>query len=484
MKSWFKRRLTLFFLALIASTSGLTFYIIISYNKQIQKYDSLVSAITKANNIHVEAHQIVESEFYSALSNQEDSLVITNLLNRVSYIKNEFNLLKRTANKENEVMYIESISHMIDSFIEKCLFATDPKHTMKEKLVSYQEANTIFILLSKNMSEFISLQIKNRELTLKQLKSATHGIRLFFLGLTAFLLLFSLLYGVLYARKMSESMHMALEKQKHQLLKDYTENLEKRVEERTLELKMRNKELEQFAYVASHDLQEPLKKIIAFGNRIQTLKHSHISDQASDYLQRMIRSANRMKELIEGLLQFARLNTTVKDFEEVNLKEILNLVLADLELVIQEKKAVIQVGDLPTIQANSLQMRQLFSNFITNALKYQRPDVSPIIQVNAVLKNEPFSKGYIPYCELSISDNGIGIEKEYFESIFNIFERAHNRSEYTGTGIGLALCKKIVLQHNGYYSVKSTVNQGTTFTVTLPLHHTETATLSKPAFIS
>jgi signal transduction histidine kinase/DNA-binding LacI/PurR family transcriptional regulator len=223
------------------------------------------------------------------------------------------------------------------------------------------------------------------------------------------------------------------------------------------ELARSNSELEQFAYVISHDLQEPLRKISVFGERLQKTA----DEQSIGYLERMVSASIRMQGLINDLLAYSRVSSRAKPPIDVNLYQVAQEVLADLEVPIRKAKAVIEVGALPTVEAEPVQMRQLFQNLIGNALKFRRENVPPIIKIKSAVTPERFH-------EISFEDNGIGIASAYHEKIFGVFERLHGREEYEGSGIGLAICKKIAERHGGKIAVESELGKGAKFSVYLP----------------
>ena len=280
-------------------------------------------------------------------------------------------------------------------------------------------------------------------------------------------------------------------KQIESLLQKTNEELERRVKKRTAELKRvndsleveiverreserqlsktaahlktSNRALQDFAYVASHDLQEPLRKIRAFGDRLQVKYAEELGEQGRDYLRRMQNAAERMQGLIKDLLTYSRITTKTQPFVATDLNIIVKEVLSDLETSIEQTKGQVCLDRLPTIEADPLQMRQLFQNLIGNALKFHLPEQAPLITISqqSLADSELTIK-------LQIEDNGIGFDEKYLDRIFTPFQRLHGRSEYEGTGMGLAICRKIIERHGGRLTAKSSVSQGATFTIFLP----------------
>ncbi len=245
---------------------------------------------------------------------------------------------------------------------------------------------------------------------------------------------------------------------------------EDRINAYLLELESQNRELEQFAYIASHDLQEPLRKIQTFADILERSKQN--DGQTKKYIEKIIASANRMSELIRSVLNYSRLDSPEgKQLEEVGLGTILDSVLEDFELAIQEKNATITSEPLPSIKAVPLQINQLFTNLIGNALKYS--DKQPLIKISTRVVDEiPAGVTSHPqknkYLELVFSDNGIGFEPRYEKQIFTLFQRLHAKHEYSGTGIGLALCKRIMHNHNGFITAEGEPGKGATFKLYFP----------------
>jgi len=271
------------------------------------------------------------------------------------------------------------------------------------------------------------------------------------------------------------------------------EALEEKVQQRTSELSeanelllqkneelvKTNKELESFNYISSHDLQEPLRKIRTFANRILGKEHLLLSEKGIDDFSRIQDAASRMQTLIEDLLAYSRTNITDRQFENTNLNEIVEESKKEFAVTIEEKKAIIETIDLGNIYINSSQFKQLMNNLIGNALKFSKPDAPPHIIIKSItapgslLQNEnPELTGRLSpqkeYCHISISDNGIGFDPQYKEQIFDVFQRLYGKDEYPGTGIGLAIVKKIVENHSGFITTTSELDKGATFDIYIP----------------
>lgn len=263
-----------------------------------------------------------------------------------------------------------------------------------------------------------------------------------------------------------------------------------------------NRELQDFASVVSHDLQEPLRKIQAFGDRLNTKYANALSGEGQDYLRRMQSAVERMQILINDLLMLSRVTTQANPFRITSLNEIAQGVLSDLEVHIQQTGGKVEIVDLPNIEADPLQMRQLLQNLLSNALKFHKPGSPPHVQIQAqlfppaaytaqtinplacsistqvstqVLTQDQTRVLHFPsqwFCEIRVIDQGIGFNEKYLDRIFTVFQRLHSQSEYAGTGMGLAICRKIVERHGGTITAHSCLGQGSTFIVTLPIFQT------------
>jgi light-regulated signal transduction histidine kinase (bacteriophytochrome) len=263
--------------------------------------------------------------------------------------------------------------------------------------------------------------------------------------------------------------------------KQIAEDLEKRVQERTGDLKKANlslqsinSELEQFVFIASHDMQEPLRKIKNFAFRLESRAADALDDVARSYLGKIKNSSERMTDLIKGILDYSRLDREGQQYEQTDLNDVLAISLNDFELNIEEKKALIHAGRLPQVKAIPMQMNQLFHNLISNSLKFCKADAPCELTITSrMLPAEEAAmhtlSNQLSYYEIIFKDNGIGFNDQYAESVFKIFERLNARSHYEGTGIGLALCRKIVSGHHGKIFAESKINEGTAVHVILPL---------------
>jgi len=256
-------------------------------------------------------------------------------------------------------------------------------------------------------------------------------------------------------------------------IEDVTERrfMDKRLADQRRELQRSNEALDEFASVASHDLQEPLRKIMSFGERLNMAAGATLEGEARHHLERMLSAAGRMRKLINDLLAYSQVSTRVQPFVATDLSGVAREVIADLETAVADASGRVELGKLPVIEADGLQMRQLLQNLISNAIKYRRLDTAPIVRVDG-------SSGDGERCVITVVDNGIGFNQEYAEKIFKMFERLHGRGVYEGSGIGLAICRKIVERHRGTIAATSTAGEGATFTITLPVTQLKVGSVS------
>lgn len=268
----------------------------------------------------------------------------------------------------------------------------------------------------------------------------------------------------------NESLQKEIEERK--LSEQKIKLLNRQLVENNEHLKTVNEELDRFAYVASHDLQEPLRKIMIFSDKILVEEKSN--ETVDKYLQKIVSASKRMQLLINDLLRFSTQHISAEDYKQINLNELVKDVVLELEMEIEKTGTDIRIDNLPTIHIVPSLIRQLFYNLINNAIKFRKKDSKPVIQINAhktnakaLVNSRKLNRG-INYVTITIKDNGIGFDNKYCNDIFSAFKRLHSFHEYEGTGVGLAICKKIAEQHNGFITAHSKINEGATFIVALP----------------
>lgn len=248
--------------------------------------------------------------------------------------------------------------------------------------------------------------------------------------------------------------------------------LNRKLLENIAHLEIANNDLERFAFMASHDLQEPLRKIRMFSDMLH-IKYKDVLKEDVKMITRINSAADRMRSLIVDILAFSKLSTEGAEFATSDLNVVLKELLVEMDDEIKEKKATILIDPIPSLYVNSRLMHPLFQNLITNALKYRKKNVDPVIKIRSEISlaiSDQDSKNLVnKYCRIFVEDNGIGFDQKYAEEIFGMFKRLHNKGEFEGTGVGLALCKKIIELHHGFISARSKVNEGSTFIISLPL---------------
>ncbi|HVE60692.1 MAG TPA: response regulator, partial [Chitinophagaceae bacterium] len=331
------------------------------------------------------------------------------------------------------------------------IFITAHNHNEEYMFEGYKMGAVDFIykpinpeLLRFKVSVFVELYRKTHQLMMQEAKLIAANTRL---------------ENEIEERKISEEKVRLLNQQ---LLQNNTD------------LKTINEELDRFAYVASHDLQEPLRKILIFSNVVSVKLNNKTDPEVQNYLEKISKASMRMQNLINDLLKFSRHTHDSDDFRMVDLNELLTDVLSDMEMEIQQKKAQINYQSLPSIWAIPSQIRQLFQNLISNSLKFSKTNQLPEINIYsdllnaAEIGNADLHKNQ-NFCRIFIRDNGIGFDQKYMNDIFVVFKRLHSYHEFEGTGIGLSICKKIVEKHNGFITAESKINDGSVFIITLPL---------------
>lgn len=360
------------------------------------------------------------------------------------------------------IIIIDSILHDFSALISDNALQTQRLDSMKlcsnlrlkameinvDRIQKGQSVDTVKLYLGKyymdkirNLSRKIDIDEENLlQLRQELQQNSDENMSYYLLGLSAVALLFLVIFFRLLYLELQQRI-----------------SLQTILESKLREVEHTNAELEQFAYITSHDLQEPLRKIRAFGERLYTRQNDELSDEAKNNILKINQSASRMQLLINDLLSFSRI-ANLKDyaFDEIDLNRILNETKDDFSELIYQKKAIIYSKNLPQVRGIRVQLAQLFNNLISNSLKYSRPDVNPVIEIKykQVVGSEIPNTGPVQqekvYHKLTFIDNGIGFEEKYSEKIFTIFQRLHNKNEYEGTGIGLAICRRIATNHNGY----------------------------------
>jgi len=242
------------------------------------------------------------------------------------------------------------------------------------------------------------------------------------------------------------------------------------------ELEASNHDLQQFASIASHDLQEPLRKILIFANMLRDRHAQDLPPESRKYLEKIISSSQRMRSMASDILSYSGLATNAQTFDEVSLEAVIAEILDDYELLLQERDAEVIVENLPVVEGNRGQIKQVFQNLISNSIKFSRHDQPPVIRIFCK-PADPRSRedGEVPFCHIVVAENGIGFEKEYQERIFSLFERLNNKDKYEGSGIGLSITKKIIERHHGKISAESTPGEGARFTISLPVKQQQPA---------
>ncbi|WP_218312017.1 sensor histidine kinase [Alteromonas antoniana] len=451
--------------------------------------------IGSVNNLHVAILRAESGQRGFLLTEDEDYLDDYNdTLNQINGLIDQVEITGLASDLPEQVNRIETLLDLtrakINGMIEVVELARagemlDASSLLNSNrgLILYDRIETLFEQIDDSERE---MQAKHLASLMKLRKNSVNT--LIVSSLTTVLLIIAIF--ILLKMNVRESL-------RHQrTLEDINSDLEDKIEERTQELRVysdelarSNRELEDFAFVASHDLQEPLRKIRAFGNRLESGYADVIDERGQDFLKRMLNAAERMSLLISDLLSFSRVSTRGKDFVDVNLNSVFSEILSDLEIAIDESGAKVSVDDMPNILGDKSQIEQLMLNLLSNALKFKNPDIAPEITVSCstptgeelvnVLHEEQYD-----WTKITIQDNGIGFDQSFSEKIFAPFQRLHGRSEYKGTGIGLAVCRRIVERHNGQISALSQPGKGARFTIIIPVNGEPFASTTSEGVVS
>lgn len=457
--------LALIVMALVAAN------VMVSY-KNIQYLNSVQSSISNTSEVMMSLDQLhismldaesVQRAFLLA-SNEQDLLPFQSALalleTNIAQLSARQSESKTQQNKINR--YVEGVKKRFTALESTIFIAQNNAHADELKLLD--RASNSGGELRKLYEEIISKEAEIRGFQIKALgkvkADATSNITLSaLLSVTLLLAILALMTMNLRHAKRAKIELQRANSDLEDKVKARTEVLEHYAEE----LNRSNRELEDFAFVASHDLQEPLRKIRAFGDRIEKNHSQQLDEKGLDYLARMTSAAKRMSTLITDLLELSRVTTRAKPFELNDLNEILQYVQDDLEIAIKESHAVVDIAPLPKLICDASQIHQLFLNLISNALKFRAPGLTPEVKITVDETLFMEQKAYT----FVIEDNGIGFEQEYAEKIFSPFQRLHDRNQYAGTGIGLTVCRRIVERHSGVISASAEQGKGAKFSITL-----------------
>lgn len=452
-----------FSLAIAVSILGVILYFVISINTQNQRAFQGVAhsaeVMIKLEEIYSRANELESAQRGYIITNDKTFLI-------------PYTRIERELNQ-----YVEELQHLVNDNQKQSVNAIALKiHIDKQLARAYQSSRAarseklltarmnmteilITIGLMKNMEQVL---MKERSLDSKQLADRSTTVITIAIIFSALFILFAALILMQEYKQKSRIEQELLYSQ--QLLND-----------KVNELDASNKELEQFAYIASHDLQEPLRKIITFNDRISSKFSNIIEPDVKDYLNRTIHAAERMKVLIDDLLDFSRVTKGEAVKYPVNLKSVISIIKENLEVQIKKRHAkIILHTPMPEIYGDKMQLVRLFQNLVSNAIKFTAPETEPFIEFTSEtageeeMKQFPMRVSNGPYYKITVKDNGIGFNEEYKDRIFVIFQRLHGRSEFEGTGIGLSICKKIAEKYHGQITVKSEVGKGSEFYVFFP----------------
>jgi signal transduction histidine kinase len=335
------------------------------------------------------------------------------------------------------------------------------------------ETKKMYLLMSKSVMDSIGFYVRNIQVSEDNLVLAKEKARKKYSFLTPF---FAILLMMTAIAILVFSYGKIIE-QLNRLKKVFSElkKLNNELKQKNHKLELYNKELDSFTYIASHDLKEPIRKILTYSSQIEMAGYENLSEVNRNHLSRIKLSAVRMQNLLNDLLMYSHVTISDRSFEEVDLNKVIDDVIYNLKEEISETHTQIKTDNLPVIKGMPFQIKQLFENLISNSIKYKREEVTPAITIEGYMVNEKdipekFYKESNRYYKLFFKDNGLGFEQAYAEKVFKLFQRLHSKTGRPGTGIGLTICKKIIDNHNGFIKAVSEVNKGTTFEIYLPVN--------------
>jgi signal transduction histidine kinase len=465
-------------LSLIGGNAYLAIRTINMLSTTQQKLHLTSDSVMALNNLHISLLSAETGQRGYLLTEIDDYLMPYRTA--ILKVSEQMDLVKQQVfqhpNAQEKVQALIDISNQKIAELEKTveLALLDKEKTAIRVLMTGRDKNRYKdILLIVNELQEVEVTFRdNQYIKLINIQKEAK-VTFIFSGIISSLLLLGLLVLARTNIRSQTALRESLKQQNEKL----SEQVQIRTNELTIyseELSRSNRELEDFAFVASHDLQEPLRKIRAFGDRLMSTYGQELDGKGADYISRMKLAAERMSNLINDLLEFSRVTTRGDDFSDVDLSLLIEEVVGDLEIAIEECDGKINVDDLPFIKGDKGQMYQLFLNLLSNAIKFRKPDVSPVIsiQYEKHQTNDELTNLTVDWHIITISDNGIGFEQEFADKIFVPFQRLHGRTEYKGTGIGLAVCRRIIERHGGTISAESDLTKGAVFTLRIPVEAT------------
>lgn len=450
-----------FLMALILIASGfvLSFYSYTQYGTDSERVQQTYQTINTLNGVLSTLKDVETGTRGFLLSG--DSLFLETYYKAAPAIENELANLEILLSGEAQHRLLDTLRHQVQAQLDMSTTQIRNRrdvrafqsHLLLGKLRMDAVRRTVALMVSQEDKQ---MKIRNEQAAQSYQRTLLIGFLLSLITLFTVIFAYSKLDAELLRRQRTEDQ-----------LRAYEEELQAHIRQLT----MSNEELERFAFIASHDLQEPLRKIQSFAGLVNERNKAVFDNDTNVFMSKIVNSASRMSRMIKDLLDFSRVSSQHQGFQLTKLNDVIDRVLEDMELQVKGLRAEIQVGPLPVLPVIATQMEQVFANLISNALKYRKPDQAPVVHITSEEVDGVNFPGLMPgkrYYKISVSDNGIGFDEKYTEHIFQLFQRLHAKTAYDGTGIGLAVCKRIILAHQGYIAAHGQPNEGATFWVVLP----------------
>lgn len=456
-----------FFIAFTVIIAASVFSYLVAKNL-LDNAGRLNHAIEVSKRLEVITRQLKEAEAAIRGYNltKDSTFLDPSMAERSNRIEKEYQLLRKiTADNPVQQRHLDTLRQLL-AIKYRQLKLGGEKSAQLNQLSSVKEGERSMDLIDNKVRDMIRIE----ESLVQEKSELFHFFAVMWVPMIFISSLVAIIIGIYSYITLTREFRLQLYIESR--MKSYQRDLQQNISL----LNKTNQELEQFAYVASHDLQEPLRKISTFSDRLQMKYKEQLPPDASQLIERMVSAVSRMRVLINDLLIFSRAGRiTPESITRVDMNQLLQEVLSDLEVTLEEKNALVKYDQLPVIEGSDTSFHQLFQNLLANSIKFASPDRRLEIQIHhqlltgkelGMVKESQWDD---TFCRINLEDNGIGFDQAYAERIFLIFQRLHGISEYTGTGIGLAICKKIVDSHNGFIQAYGIPNEGATFVVTLPL---------------